>query len=283
MLEMTSQAALGLQGQYPELILAPNLFNSTTGASADLATLKSIARIMQGFIYTDAKADSAAEALVWGMNNLAPEGGDFQRVRAACNIFDSAYGDGLPASILLAAMTAEVQTDKLGEDVMNRPIPAATAISPEYSFDTGDRTTQGQNLANHFLTPVVINNGRRVFWGRQGQDGELGDFGYLFVVEAVLRDLKRFFDAYIGRDMPPSELSILCSIFNARLRSRVNRGELFDAVCIPDPRHGGGTGVDAESNSGYALIGLERVPYAGVFHFQIHTGTGAVSAVEGIS
>ena len=130
---------------------------------------------------------------------------------------------------------------------------------------------------------MVINNGQRVFWGRQGAEGDLGDFGFLFVVEAALRDLKRFFDGYIGRNMPPSELSILCSIFNERLQSRVRRGELFDAVCIPDPRHGGGTGVDAADNAAYAVIGLERVPYAGKFFFQIHTGTGAVAAVEGIS
>ena len=286
MLAMTSEASLSLKGLYPELILAPGLFDTDTATNADLTTLKSIAKIMQSFIYTDSKADTATptvEALAWAANNLVAPAGDFQRVRAACNLFDSAYGSDLPSSILLAAMTAQVQSARLGEDVMNRAIPAATAISPEYSFDTGDVTTQGQNLANHFLTPVVINNGQRVFWGRQGADGDLGDYGYLFVVEAVLRNLKKFFDAYIGRDLPPAELSLLCSIFNARLQSRVNRGELFDAVCIPDPRHGGGTGVDAADNSGYALVALERVPYAGKFSFQIHTGTGAVAAVEGIS
>lgn len=283
MLGMTAQAALGLGGEYPHLVLAPGLFTGATSANADLTALKGIAKVMQSYIYTDAKAATQAEAQAWAAANLAPVGGDLQRVRAACNTFDSPYGNGLPASILLAAMTADVQTTRLGEDVMNRPLPVATAVSPEWSFDTGDQSTAGQVLAaTHYLTPIVRNHANRVFWGRQGAPGDLGDYGYQFVVGEVLRGLKRFFDGYLGRDMPPSELSVLCSIFTERLRSRVNRGELFDAVCIPDPRFGGGTGVDPSDNAGYALLGLERTPYAGRFHFQLHTGSGAVALVEGI-
>ena len=268
--------------RHPDLIVAPTIANAAATASAPLAHLKSVAKSMRAKINVNAFATTDANAKTWATNNLSVPSGDIQRVRATPNTFAGPDGTAIPASLLLGAMTALVQNNELGEDVMNRDLPRITSASPAYSFDMEDASTQGQDLANAYLTPIVLIGGSYRFWGRQVAAGDLGDAGFQWVLDDVVRGLKTFFANYLGRNQLPGDLVLQASIFNDRLRHRVDTGQLTDAICIPDPRYGNGSGLDTHTNTGYVLLALQRTPYGGKFVFSLDTNTGAVAAVQGI-
>lgn len=268
---------------HPDVIVAPDLFNDGPDPHPTLAYLRRVAKSMRAKIITDAYAgNSPTDALRWATGNLAADQGDLQRVRATPNTVGWSGHTSTPGSILLAALTAEVQNDELGEDVMNRILPLITSVSPNYTFDIEDASTEGQVLANGYLTPIVSLNGTYRFWGRKVASGNRGDAGFQWVLEDAVRGLKKFFSEYIGRNQPPGELVLQCSIYNERLQHRVRIGQLFLAACIPDPRHGGGTGVDVHTDSAYVLLAIQRTPSSDKFVFSLDTNTGAVEALEGL-
>ena len=268
--------------RHPDLIVAPTIANAAATASTALAHLKTVAKSMRAKIIVDAFASTHANALAWATANLTAPTGDIQRVRAVPNTFAWSGGSATPGSLLLGAMTAMVQNDELGEDVMNRVLPQITSASPAYGFDMEDASTDGQTLANAYLTPIVRIGGTYRFWGRQVAAGDHGDAGFQWVLDDIVNGLKTFFLNYLGRNMHVGDLALLCSIFNERLQVRVHREQLLDAVCVPDPRYGNGSGVDPHTNTGYPLLALQRTPYGGKYVFSLDTNTGAVQAVQGL-
>ena len=268
---------------HPDVIIAPNLFNAASAVQALLGNLRSVAKTMRAKIITDGFAGtSPTDAKTWATNNLAAPHGDIQRVRATPNTVSWSGGSTTPGSILLGAMTALVQNDELGEDVMNRVLPLITGVAPAYSFDIEDASTQGQDLANAYLTPIVSVAGTFRFWGRKVASGERGDAGFQWVLEDAIRGLKKFFTNYAGRNQSPGELTLQCSIYNERLQERVKQRQLFAAACIPDPRYGNGSGVDVANDSAYVLLALQKTPSSDKFVFSVDTNTGAVEALEGL-